>query len=1540
MKKIIRCALIVAATVIALFFILAIALYIPPIQNYAVRKATEYASEKTGMTIRVERVRLAFPLDLALINSFASQKGDTLLDAHGIRVDIAIMPLFKQEVNIEGLSIHRTKINTAGLISNTQIKGYVGTLGIKSKGINLKQSTVRLNDASLKDAHINITLCDTAAEDTTPSQTAWRIKADRLLIENSSVNVRMPDDSMRIATTLGNLLMKDGSFDLKRNSYEVASLALRSCGARYDIPYAAAHKGFDANHIHVSELNTSLKDILYRNGAISANVAALSAKEKSGIAINRLAGKFFMDSTKLSLSGFMLRTPYSTLDATAAIDLSALRTGGKGKAEATIKGDIDTRDIGIFVPEGISDEARKAMPKTPLKLSATVGGTNGILEIRNTGLRVKNALAFNLSGTLTDITEANRKGNLKYSLKAYNLDFLKPLTGNGISIPHGTSANGTISFNGNKYATNSTLNAERGKITVNGSYDTDNESYAAKIDSRQFPLRKIMKGSTLHDLTAHLSVKGRGFDPFSKSMTIDTRAEISEFGISEYNLSNMTLQAALKNGIGNVTFGSDNDLLNGKGSITALFARKNVTATTQAIIKRLNLGKLTGKADTLLLSTKMSAEIHADNKLAAYGTNAKFDSIRIITAKGNYPAKDLYVNFDNRKDSLFASLAAGDLNMNIAAKGNLDNLLGQVDRFVALIEKQIDNKKIDQNKLRGYFPDMNLHIAAGNDNPISNIFRYSSGYKFDSTLLDISSSPEKGLNGYGHIYSFNTGTLLLDTVRIKLFQDSTGIRMKGNVYNVSKNNPYIFRAKLNGYLYSDGAGMELVYIDKTGKEGMNVGVQAILIDSGVSVHLYPETPIIAYRNFKVNKDNYITLKEDKTILADLNLIADDGTGLSIYTTDNDSTNDVTMAINHLNLKELTSSIPYAPNISGLLSGDLHLLKKNTEVSAAYAVNIADMGYDDVPLGNLGMEGTYLPDEKDGSHNINALITREETEIAGIDGAYFEKKDSLAAKLSLLDFPIDILNGFTGDMLGMNGNLNGDLDISGSASEPIFNGMVKLDSVHVYSDIYGFNFNVQNDSAQVKNSSLLMKNLRFHSTGKNPLVINGGIDFSNFEKVSLNISVNANNFELVDAKQTKKSQIYGKVFSDVNASVRGTVDNLQIRGKLNILSNTNVSYVLQDSPLSIDNRLNELVTFVDFSDSTKTAASQLESEGIDMILGINISEVARLHCDISSDKQSYVDIEGGGNLTFKYTPQGEVILTGRYTVSSGEMKYALPIIPLSTFYITNGSYIEFTGDPTNPTLNIQAKEQIKASVTENNVSRSVTFNAGISITQPLSKMGLEFTIEAPEDQTVQNQLAAMSTEQRNKLAISMLATGMYLEESNTSNGFKANNALNAFLQSEVQQIAGNALRTIDLSVSVEDATSETGETNTDYSFQFAKKFWGNRVNVIIGGRVSTGNDARNDATSFIDNISLEYRLDNSASRYVRLFYDHNKQDPLEGQLTEMGAGLVMRRKTNTFGEIFQLWKRKKKDNPLQNDNGPASNADTEGTENADEKHNQK
>ena len=188
------------------------------------------------------------------------------------------------------------------------------------------------------------------------------------------------------------------------------------------------------------------------------------------------------------------------------------------------------------------------------------------------------------------------------------------------------------------------------------------------------------------------------------------------------------------------------------------------------------------------------------------------------------------------------------------------------------------------------------------------------------------------------------------------------------------------------------------------------------------------------------------------------------------------------------------------------------------------------------------------------------------------------------------------------------------------------------------------------------------------------------------------------------------------------------------------------------------------------------------------------------------------------------------------------------------------------------------------------------------------MGLTFTLEAPEDMTVQNELTAMSTEDRGRVAVTMLVTGMYMtDDFNIKNGFSYTNTLNAYLQSAINNIAGQALSTVDLSFGIENSTTSTGKTTTDYSFSFRKRFWGNRISLVVGGKVSTGEDAENTGQTIIDNVSLEYKLDNGASRYVRLFYDRNYESLIEGELTEMGVGLVLRRRTDRLRDLFRFRK---------------------------------
>jgi hypothetical protein len=271
------------------------------------------------------------------------------------------------------------------------------------------------------------------------------------------------------------------------------------------------------------------------------------------------------------------------------------------------------------------------------------------------------------------------------------------------------------------------------------------------------------------------------------------------------------------------------------------------------------------------------------------------------------------------------------------------------------------------------------------------------------------------------------------------------------------------------------------------------------------------------------------------------------------------------------------------------------------------------------------------------------------------------------------------------------------------------------------------------------------------------------------------------------------------------------------------------------------------------------------------------------------------------------------------LSGGMVKYAMPIIPLKEFNIQEGSYVQWNGDAMNPTLNITATERIRAAVSQNDgSSRQVTFNVGVAIKQSLENLDLQFILSAPEDQSMQQELNRMGEEQQSQIAVTMLVTGMYLNINEAGNSNKKSNlnmgaALNSFLQSEINNIAGSALKSVDISLGMEQYDQNgtgSGGQRTDFSFRFAKRFYNDRISIILGGRVSTGKDVNTkQSQQFIDNVSIEYRLDNSGTRYIKLFHNKNYESLLEGEIIETGAGIVLRKKMLRLRELF-IFKKKK------------------------------
>ncbi len=84
--------------------------------------------------------------------------------------------------------------------------------------------------------------------------------------------------------------------------------------------------------------------------------------------------------------------------------------------------------------------------------------------------------------------------------------------------------------------------------------------------------------------------------------------------------------------------------------------------------------------------------------------------------------------------------------------------------------------------------------------------------------------------------------------------------------------------------------------------------------------------------------------------------------------------------------------------------------------------------------------------------------------------------------------------------------------------------------------------------------------------------------------------------------------------------------------MSLLGNTDVSYILTDSPLTVQDRLGSLVTFTSFSDTTTVVQQEVPTVslgGLDMVMMVHIDPSVRVKVDLDASNDNRVELEGGG-----------------------------------------------------------------------------------------------------------------------------------------------------------------------------------------------------------------------------------------------------------------------------------------------------------------------
>ena len=213
MKRWMKWIGIVCLVPVALIILLSLLLYFPPVQDMARKKAIAYAEKTTGTRIQIDKIRLSFPLNLAVQNVLiVNPPADTLLSLQSLQVRIKLLPLLKMQVVADAVDLRGGQINSGKFLKDMLVKGSVGHLHAKANHIDLSKKRAILNSFDLSDSHLFLRI-DSAStpEDTTSIPLDWKLVLEKVTFNQVSFALQLPGDTTKMSTTIKKAELSGGT---------------------------------------------------------------------------------------------------------------------------------------------------------------------------------------------------------------------------------------------------------------------------------------------------------------------------------------------------------------------------------------------------------------------------------------------------------------------------------------------------------------------------------------------------------------------------------------------------------------------------------------------------------------------------------------------------------------------------------------------------------------------------------------------------------------------------------------------------------------------------------------------------------------------------------------------------------------------------------------------------------------------------------------------------------------------------------------------------------------------------------------------------------------------------------------------------------------------------------------------------------------------------------------------------------------------------------------------------------------------------------
>src|SRR5690606_985963 len=233
-------------------------------------------------------------------------------------------------------------------------------------------------------------------------------------------------------------------------------------------------------------------------------------------------------------------------------------------------------------------------------------------------------------------------------------------------------------------------------------------------------------------------------------------------------------------------------------------------------------------------------------------------------------------------------------------------------------------------------------------------------------------------------------------------------------------------------------------------------------------------------------------------------------------------------------------------IEGLMNGNIEIrsLLKNPFIQSD--ITARGIKYNQTSIGDLVLKADL--DRTTNLVNLEADIKNGNQQSLYVKGTYsaVQKENSLDLTMRLNDSQLILFQPFLRKLVSdLSGTASAELQVTGTPFNPIINGEAKLNNARLVINYLKTPY-VIDDRVQVKNSTIILKDLAITDNVEHKAIANGTVDLSTPANPVINIEISANNFMVLNTTARDNPLYYGLAYGTGNFSFHGPVDNMNIK----------------------------------------------------------------------------------------------------------------------------------------------------------------------------------------------------------------------------------------------------------------------------------------------------------------------------------------------------------------------------------------------------------